>query len=123
MKDKPSNSSTLTSLNSSLNNESNKQSAQLPAAKISFYSSNSADITNSNVLSNPDNSKFLLLNQMTIRLQKQLESYNLINNPSSWKILSMYTLSVYMISDNFTNKNYYNLVLSGPLEDASITIG
>lgn len=117
MKDKPSNSSTLTSLNSSLNNESNKQSAQLPAAK-SFFSLNSADITNSNVLSNPDNSKFLLLNQMTIRLQKQLESYNLINNPSSWKILSMYTLSVYMISDNFTNKNYYNLVLSGPLEDA-----
>lgn len=116
MKDKPSNSSTLTSLNSSLNNEANKQSEQLPAAK-SFFSVNSADITNSNVLSNPDNSKFLLLNQMTIRLQKQLESYNLINNPSSWKILSMYTLRVFMISDNFTNKNYYNLVLSGPLED------
>lgn len=29
----------------------------------------------------------------------------------------MYTLRVFMISDNFTNKNYYNLVLSGPLED------
>ncbi|CUM52020.1 uncharacterized protein AC631_03411 [Debaryomyces fabryi] len=119
IKDKPSNSSTLTSLNSSLNSEAIKQpgQGQLPAAK-SMFSLNSADITNSNILSNPDNSKFLLLNQMTIRLQKQLESYNLISNPSSWKILSMYTLSIYMISDNFTNKNYYNLALSGPLEDA-----
>lgn len=119
IKEKPSNSSTLTSLNSSLNNEAIKQSGQgqLPGAK-SMFSLNSADITNSNILTNPDNSKFLLLNQMTIRLQKQLESYSLINNPSSWKILSMYTLSIYMISDNFTNKNYYNLVLSGPLEDS-----
>lgn len=117
MKDKHSNSSTSTSLNSSLNNDANKPQGQLPVTK-SLFSISSEDITNANVLNNPDNTKLILLNQMTVRLQQQLESYSLISNPSSWKILSMCTLSIYMISDNFTNKNYYNLVLTNPLEDA-----
>ncbi|KAK6202661.1 ADP-ribosylation factor family-domain-containing protein [Scheffersomyces amazonensis] len=111
--DKPSASSTLTSINtigSIPNNikihshpESNAYKAQiLDSDKTTAYA----------VLNNPENSKLIMLNSMTVRLQKQLETYSKISVPSSWKILSMYSLSVYLISDNFTNKNYYNLVLN-----------
>lgn len=111
-KDKPSTSSTLTSLNSSLNNGPKKEAshAQLPTFQLS-NSLKSAEITIANVLNNPENSRLILLNQMTVRVQRQLESYAKIHNPSSWKILSMYSLNIFMISDNFTNKNYYSLEL------------
>lgn len=115
--EKPSNSSTFTSLNSS--NIGNDSTIKQPALKtdpilgkeISFASLNSDDITNANIISNPDNSKMLLLNQMTVRLQKQLDSYSAINIPSSWEILSMFSLSIFLINDSFTHKAYYNLIL------------
>lgn len=115
---KPSNSSTSTSLSLSMNNNDSTIKQQFPHQKdepilgkdISFASLNSEDITNANIISNPDNNKLLLLHKMTIRLQ-ELDPGQLISVPSSWKILSMYSLSIFLISDNFTNKKYYNLML------------
>lgn len=106
-------SSTLTSVNSSLEDVNSKPAngvSQL-TRDLSLVSISSENITNATILSNPENTKLLVLNQMTVRLQKQLEGHDQIANPSSWKILSMYSLSVHLISDSFTDKNYYSFAL------------
>lgn len=119
---KPSSSTTFSSLNTELlapAENHDERTVKQPVfnqepvlgTAISFASLKSEDITNANIISNPDNTKMLLLNKMTVRLQEQMESYSHINIPSSWNILSMYSMSIYMISDNFTSKNYYNLIL------------
>lgn len=112
---KPSASSTYTSFASPVGstikqNKPYTEGQSQFAKDISLASLDSLEINNAHIISNPNNSKLFLLNKMTVRLQLQLESYEEINNPSSWKILSMYALSIYMISDNFTGKNYYNLI-------------
>ncbi|KAK6464787.1 hypothetical protein DFJ63DRAFT_312077 [Scheffersomyces coipomensis] len=109
-RDKPSNSSTLTSLNTISNSPYNSKSAKEVNEQKST-SLSSERLTSHTVLNNPENSRLIVLYSMTVRLQKQLEAYEKKNIPSSWKILSMYSLSIFVISDNFTNKNYYNLVL------------
>ena len=73
---------------------------------------NSNEIDNAQVLNNPANAKVQILDLMTIRLQQQLQGYDKVNVLSSWKILSMYTLLISIISDSFTNKNFYHFILS-----------
>ena len=101
-------SSTLTSVSAaSLDKADNK----VMTRDNSYASISSEDINNASILSNPNNSKFLVLSDMMVRLQKQLESYDSITNPSSWQILSMFNLNVYLISDDFSKKDYYNFVV------------
>lgn len=107
-----SNSLTLTSMNSTLENSSKQTGTESQMVRdASLVSISSEDINNASILSNPENNKFLLLNNMTVRLQKQLEGHDQISNPSSWKILSMYSLSIHMISDSFSDKNYFSFEL------------
>lgn len=103
---KPSASSTFSSLSSAIGGA--KSSSYTHSQEL--VTLDSLDITNANIINNPNNNRVFLLNKMTVRLQLQMETYEEINNPSSWKILSMYALSIYMISDHFTDKNYYNLI-------------
>ncbi|ABN65695.2 predicted protein, partial [Scheffersomyces stipitis CBS 6054] len=109
----PSASTTYSSFSSSESRSTTKSAKPISRMKKggSDYSINSQEAANLNILTNPDNTKLILLNQMPVRLQKQLESYNSISTPSSWKILSMYSLTVYSITESFTNKSYFNLVL------------
>lgn len=109
----PSASTTYSSFSSSESRSTTKSAKPISRMKKggSDYSINSQEAANLNILTNPDNTKLILLNQMPVRLQKQLESYNSISTPSSWKILSMYSLTVYLITESFTNKSYFNLVL------------
>ena len=53
--------------------------------------------------------KLMLMKDMTVRLQKNVETYEQINNPACWRIISMYSLSIYLVTKN--DKNYYNLIL------------
>ncbi|KAG7196032.1 uncharacterized protein KQ657_000040 [Scheffersomyces spartinae] len=104
-----SNSTTLTSINSTVFDKDTKLKALSP------YRENTSllvdQIDNFEVINKPRNNKLILLNEMPIRLQKQMESYESISNPSTWKIISMYSLTVYLISDMETNTDYYNLQL------------
>ncbi|KAI5949688.1 hypothetical protein CANMA_005495 [Candida margitis] len=79
--DNPSKSSTFTSL-SSLSN-----------------SMNGDDLSNACIINNP-NAIHTREIEMTIRLQKQLQSYSQRNSPSSWKIMSMMNLCVEKIVDH-----------------------
>lgn len=56
---------------------------------------------------NPD---MLLLDRMTVRLHKQMESYEKIHEVSSWKTLAMYTLSVFHSAGSVDN-GMYHLIL------------
>lgn len=103
---RPSASSTFSSLASAVGGVKSSSYSQFQ----DLVTLDSLDITNANIINNPNNNRVFLLNKMTVRLQLQMETYEEINNPSSWKILSMYALSIYMISDHFTHKNYYNLI-------------
>jgi hypothetical protein len=53
--------------------------------------------------------KLMLMKDMTVRLQKNIQSCEQINNPASWKIISMYSLSVYLITKD--DANFYNIIL------------
>ncbi|EGV60714.1 hypothetical protein CANTEDRAFT_116785 [Yamadazyma tenuis ATCC 10573] len=106
-------SSTVTSFDSSVRGDDNNKTygnSQL-TRDLSMASISSEDITNAAIMSNPENGRLLLLTNMKIRLQKSLGGYEQVNNPSSWKILSMFSLSIYGISDTFTDKNYFSIVL------------
>lgn len=100
-------SSTSTSISSIGQSKSIVPESQL-SRDVSLLSINSEDINNATILNNPENTKLLLLNNMTIRLQKRVENGDNVTSPSSWKILSMYSLSIYIISDHFSGKNYFN---------------
>lgn len=108
-------SSTVTSFGSSSIQSMDKVGRSDEIKKISrdfsLVSISSGDINNATILNNPENTKLLLLSNMKIRLQKQLDGLDQINNPSSWSILSMYSLSVFIISDSFTEKTYFNVSL------------
>ncbi|CAK7906235.1 hypothetical protein CAAN1_14S00848 [[Candida] anglica] len=87
--------------------------SSFPKPSNSLYALDAIEYDDSNILNNPDNTKLLLLNNMKIRLQKNMEDYSQIHNPSSWKILSMNNLSVYMVTENLTGATYYNLAIEG----------
>lgn len=109
-------SSTMSSVASSLKNPTVENKKQQPYVSqltrdFSMVSISSEDINNATILNNPDNTKLLLLNQMTVRLQKKIDNGESFTSPSSWKILSMYSLSVHIISDTFSGNNYYSFTL------------
>lgn len=106
-------SSTYTSLNST--KEVTSPSSAFPNPTQSSYALDLlAELDYADILNNPDNEKFLLLQKMKIRLQRNVEDYSQIHNPSSWKILSMNNLSIYQLVDSLTGATYYNLVVEGP---------
>lgn len=108
-------SSTMSSVASSLKNQPEPKKQQPYVSQLtrdfSMVSISSEDINNATILNNPDNTKLLLLNQMTVRLQKKIDNGESFTSPSSWKILSMYSLSVHIISDTFSGNNYYSFTL------------
>lgn len=110
-----SNSTTLTSINSSVFDRDAKMKALSP------YKENTSllvdQIDNFDVINKTTNNKLILLNEMPIRLQKQLESYESISNPSTWQIISMYSLTIFLVSDMETNTDYYNLELKNLADD------
>ncbi len=109
-------SSTYTSLNSNaVTKEVTSPSSAFPNPTQSSYALDLlAELDYADILNNPDNEKFLLLQNMKIRLQRNVEDYGQIHNPSSWKILSMNNLSIYQLVDSLTGTTYYNLVVEGP---------
>lgn len=107
-------SSTYSSINSITGSKLTSPSSAFPNPTNSSYAIDKIDdYDHTSILNNPDNERFLLLNKMKIRLQKNVGNYSQIHNPSSWKILSMNNLSVYMLTDSVTNATYYNLVVEG----------
>lgn len=54
----------------------------------------------------------LLLERMTVRLHKQMESYEKVHELSSWKTIAMYTLSVYHSASSVDNSLYHLLLES-----------
>lgn len=90
----------------------NRDTHKASNSNLLTTSINSNDINNAQVLNNPANTKVKVLDLMTIRLQQQLQGYDKVNVLSSWKILSMYTLLIIIISDSFSNKNFYHFILS-----------
>lgn len=88
-----------------------KQPPKSVLKESSLQTCDSDEITRAHILSNPENSKLMVVNRMTVRLQKLTEGYERVRFTSSWKIISMYALTVYIISDHFTDANYYHLEL------------
>lgn len=107
-------STTLSSVNSML--DTKVSPPKTVPKETSLQTCNSDDITRAYVLTNPENTRMMVVNKMTIRLQKLTEGYERVKFLSSWKILSMYALTVNIISDHFTDANYYHLTLEN-LED------
>lgn len=99
--DNPSKSSTFTSLSSFSN------------------SINADDLSQACILNNP-NAIHTRQIEMTIRLQKQLNSYSQRNSPSSWKIMSMMDLCVDRIIDH--QQVVYHLRLSSASDAISWVI-
>ncbi|KAG5421783.1 hypothetical protein I9W82_000875 [Candida metapsilosis] len=95
--DNPSTSSTYTSLSSFSN------------------SINPDELSKACILNNP-NALHARQIEMTIRLQKQLQSYSHRNSPSSWKIISMMHLCVDKIIDH--QQVVYHLQLTGGANDS-----
>ena len=102
-------STTISSVSSMITDA--KQPPKSVLKESSLQTCNSDEITRAHILSNPENSKLMVVNRMTVRLQKLTEGYERVKFSSSWKIISMYALTVYIISDHFTDANYYHLVL------------
>lgn len=102
----------LTSFSLEISKDDSKPAKEHKASNSSTFSINSTEIKNAQILSNPANTWLEILNLMTIRLQKQLQGYDKVNVLSSWKILSMYTLLISIISDSFTDENFYHFVLN-----------
>lgn len=65
-------------------------------------------------------SDMLLLDRMTVRLHKQMESYEKIHELSSWKTLAMYTLSVFHSAGSVDNGMYHLILESQSGEPQSI---
>ena len=100
----PSKSSTFTSL-SSIN------SSCAGKTLLQKHTINTYEVYNSCVMNNPSSTRHREL-ETTIRLQKQLNSFSDINNPSSWKILSMCDLSIDKVNDPLTHVVHYHIQLS-----------
>lgn len=63
-------------------------------------------------------SNMLLLDRLTVRLHKQMESYEKIHELSSWKTISMYTLSVCHSAGSVDN-GMYHLIMEKQEENDS----
>lgn len=92
MSDKPSASSTLTSIYTALHD-----TKQPPT-------STNVSVVNDEIF---QDRKMVLLDRNTIRLHKQQESYEKIHQISSWKTITMYSLSVYHSCDSFKKSCYH----------------
>lgn len=92
MSTKPSASSTLTSLHTTLN--------EMKPTLTSTSGLGQSDETT-------QDGDLMLLDRNTIRLHKQQESYEMIHKISSWKTITMYSLSVYHSCDTF-DKGWYH---------------
>lgn len=92
---------------------------KMHASAPSNYSLSTIEASNAQLINNPDNQKLLVLDQFPVRLQRLLPGATpLINEASSWKVLSMYSVTIYLILDSFTHKNYYNIVLTNTVMDS-----
>lgn len=92
MSTKPSASSTLTSIYTTL-----QDAKQTPC-------STAPSVPNDEVL---HDGELVLLDRATIRLHKQQESYEEIHRLSSWKTIDMYTLSIYHSTNSFDKSSYH----------------
>ena len=98
-----------------------KKSLLLLSSSLSS-SLNANEIYNANIINNPNTIYINKINQMQIRLQKFLINSNdykeeqqqkqLIYNPSSWKILSMYKLNIDQLIDDLTQRSFYYFKLT-----------
>ena len=115
--EKPSSSSTVTSLDLLTAVEGDTQSeissgSTLMTGKKKGFSTCVNDARNDAILMNDNNPKSLIVGNMKIRLQRQMESYFAINKPSTWKIISMYSLNVFAVWNSASNKRYFYFVLN-----------
>ncbi|CCE82149.1 Piso0_002848 [Millerozyma farinosa CBS 7064] len=119
-KEKPSTSSTFTSFYSDSASEDKTASD-----KVSEGRGAAQDVSNdgyasldasmgfkSNIINDTFNTKLNVLNGMTVRLQRQLESFDHVNNPSSWKIIGMYTLGLTLITDRVSEETFFHFSLA-----------
>lgn len=93
---KPSASSTLTSIYTNLERQTPPSTRGVKVARD--------DIQEEVIDESCDK---LLLDRMTIKLHKQMESYEQIHQISSWKAISMYTLSISHSLDSVDNGFYH----------------
>ncbi|CAK9438562.1 uncharacterized protein LODBEIA_P27860 [Lodderomyces beijingensis] len=97
----PSKSSTFTSLSSYNSSYHEKRITS---------SINTDEIYNSCITNNPRLTRFRVM-ETTIRLQKQMQSYSEIKNPSSWKKMSMYNLNIDRVFEPMTHICHYEFQL------------
>ncbi|KAL6453860.1 hypothetical protein SBY92_005435 [Candida maltosa Xu316] len=81
-----------------------------PSKSSSLSSLDVNEVYNAAVVYNPTSFHVKRIDQMRVRLQKQLCDYDSINIPSSWEILSMCTLTIDEIMDD---KRYFHFKLTG----------
>lgn len=118
-KEKPSTSSTFTSFYSDLALEDKTANTKVSEGREAVqdvsndgYTSLDASIGyKSNIINDAINTKLNILNGMTVRLQRQLESYDHVNNPSSWKIIGMYSLGLTLITDRVSEETFFHFSL------------
>lgn len=80
---------------------------------VSSQSSNSANENlNSKETNNNTGNKesVTLVEDMMVRLQRLNNTYDQINNPDAWQVLSMYSLSIQLVKNQ--DRNYLNLILN-----------
>lgn len=78
----------------------------------SNYSLNSYDEYNMQLIQNPANRSVLVLDSFPVRVQRKIPGCTPnLNELSSWNIIAMYELQVYVLTEAATQKNYYHLVL------------
>ena len=94
MSAKPSASSTLNSIYTALND-----------CKSPAQSNSSPESVNKSGLN------MLLMDRMTVKLHKQLESYERIHHISSWKAISMYTMEIFHSTEHGKDGGTYHFEL------------
>lgn len=92
MSNKPSASSTLTSIYTALNDVKQTPCSTAPS------------LPNDEIVHDGD---MVLLDRATVRLHKQQESYDEIHRLSSWKTINMYSLSIHHSTDSFDRASYH----------------
>lgn len=107
--DRPSHSSTFTSLESICEDETNELLATGSGKTIKTHP----------ILDDPLNRKEVMASEIQVRLHLQLESYQKVTCPSSWKIVSMCNLTLVLITSHITNKDYYSLLLENKSEGST----
>ncbi|CCE83072.1 Piso0_002848 [Millerozyma farinosa CBS 7064] len=119
-KEKPSTSSTFRSLYSDSASEGKTTSDEVSAGRGVVQEASNDGYTSldasmgfkSNIINDTLNTKLNVLNGMTVRLQRQLETFDHVNNPSSWKIIGMYTLGLTLITDRVSEETFFHFSLA-----------